>query len=70
MGAGQEQKTMLGEVEKAFAPKGILRLYRHKERYTFTCSRCHRQKTSKLAAFAESKSSEPLCNGCYGEVLA
>ena len=64
----QKSLTPLGEVEKRFPPRGSLCLYRLVKRANFVCSRCSRQKTSKLVAYANDKWEEPLCNGCYGNI--
>lgn len=64
----QKSPTPLGEVEKRFPPRGSLCLHRLVNRANFVCSRCSLEKTSKLVAYANDKSDEPLCNGCYGNI--
>ena len=62
--------TLLGEVEKAFPPRRSLCMNRLATRANFICSRYSLQKTSKLVAYARDKWDEPLCNGCYGNILS
>ncbi len=49
--------------------QGSLRLYRLVELVKFTRSRCTLVKTSRLVCCVENKWAEPLCNGCYGNLL-
>ena len=62
--------TPLGEVGKVFPRRGSLYLNRLVKLANFTCSRCSLKKKSKLVAYAEDSSDEPLCNGCYGSLLS
>ena len=62
--------TPLGEVGKAFPPRSLLCLHRLVKRANFICSHCSVEKTSKLVAYTKNKWDEPLCNGCYGNLLA
>jgi len=62
--------TPLGEVGKAFRPRRSLGLHRLVKRANFICSRCSLEKSSKLVAYAKDKRDEPLCNGCYGNLLS
>jgi len=66
----QQSMTPLGEVEKAFPPRRSLCMNRLAKRANFICSRCSLEKTSKLVAYAKDKWDEPLCNGCYGNILS
>ena len=66
----QQSMTPLGEVEKAFPPRRSLCMNRLTRRAKFICSRCSLEKTSKLVAYAKDKGDEPLCNGCYGNILS
>ena len=58
------------EAEKVFPQRGNLRLYRLVKCTSFTCNRCSLAKTTKLVAFVNDKSDEPVCNGCYGYLLS
>lgn len=53
-----------------YEPEQGLQLVRHTELRAFTCSRCGGQKKSKLMAHRVSEPEKPLCNGCYGFLLA
>ncbi len=66
----QQSMTPLGEVEKVFPPRRSLCMNRLATRAIFICSRCSLKKTSKLVAYAKDKWDEPLCNGCYGNILS
>lgn len=58
------------QVVKVFLQRGYLCLHRLAKPAAFTCNRCSLEKTSKLVAFAKDKWDEPVCNGCYGYLLA
>src|SRR5271170_4435196 len=58
------------QVVKIFPQRGYLCLHRLVNPAAFTCNRCSLGKTSKLVAFAKDKWDEPICNGCYGYLLA
>jgi len=58
------------QVVKIFPQRGYLCLHRLVKPAAFTCNRCSLGKTSKLVAFAKDKWDEPMCNGCYGYLLA
>lgn len=66
----QDLRTSLGVVNKKFSKRGSLQLYRLEQRANFQCHHCHKDKTSKLAAFKDASLSEPICNGCYGQINA
>ena len=66
----QQSMTPLGEVGKAFPPRRSLYMNRLAKRTNFICSRCSLKKTSKLVAYAKDNWDEPLCNGCYGNILS
>lgn len=68
----RSQKEMLPQfqVAKVFPQRGYFQLHRLLKPAAFTCNRCSLQKVSKLVAFAKDKCDEPICNGCYGYVLA
>jgi hypothetical protein len=58
------------QVVKIFPQRSYLCLHRLVKPAPFTCNRCSLGKTSKLVAFAKDKWDEPMCNGCYGYLLA
>jgi formylmethanofuran dehydrogenase subunit E len=58
------------EVQKTYPPRGGFQQYRLVTATGFKCSRCGKEKKAKLLAFAADKRDEPVCNGCYGEVLS
>jgi hypothetical protein len=68
----QARKTMPPQfqVVKVFPQRGYLCLHRLVKPAAFTCNRCSLGKTSKLVAFAKDKWDKPVCNSCYGYLLA
>jgi hypothetical protein len=58
------------EVQKTYPPRGGFQQYRLVTATGFKCSRCGKEKKAKLLAFSADKWDEPVCNGCYGEVLS
>ncbi len=58
------------QVVKVFPQRGDLCLHRLVKPAAFTYNRCSLGKTSTLVAFAKDKWDEPVCNGCYGYLLA
>jgi hypothetical protein len=68
MPQNQHLQTSLGAVDKKVSERGSLQLYRHKQIANFQCHHCHKDKTSKLAAFKDASLSEPVCNGCHGQI--
>ena len=66
------QKAMLPQFQviKVFPQRGDLCLHRLAKPAAFTCNHCRLGKMSKLVAFTKYKWDEPLCNGCYGYLLA
>ena len=46
----------------------VLMKYDHTQ--TFTCTHCHKEKTSKNIAFKEDNPNFKICNACYGEIIA
>ncbi|KAK3941379.1 hypothetical protein QBC46DRAFT_353230 [Diplogelasinospora grovesii] len=57
---------------KNFPPRGGMQQYRLAYAQGFQCSRCRKEKKSKLVAI-KTKGGEPgavLCNGCYGFLLS
>jgi hypothetical protein len=73
LGYGQQHGKAMPpqfQVVKVFPQRGYLCLHRLVKPATFTCNRCSLGKTSKLVAFAKDKWDEPMCNGCYGYLLA
>ncbi|MDX3849188.1 hypothetical protein [Streptomyces sp. AK02-01A] len=58
------------EVIKKYPQRGPLHQYRLAAATTFTCRRCGKDKTSKLAVAIHDKWDLLLCNACYGRLLS
>ena len=47
-----------------------VRLHRLTKAAAFTCNRCKQGKKAKLVAFGSDSWDEPICNGCYGNMVS
>ena len=53
-------------VSTALPARGRLQQFRLQDRVAFRCTRCDREKTSRLVCVVAGNWSSLLCNGCYG----
>ena len=66
-----ELATIFGQpVVAALPSRGDVRQYRVTRSVQFRCVRCGRAKTARLIALLGNDTAHPLCNGCYGNILA
>jgi hypothetical protein len=60
----------MSDIVKEYSARGSLKQFRLADIVSFQCRYCAAEKTSKLVAIYEGDWSNPICNGCYGNVLS
>lgn len=61
---------MKDDVIKTYPAKGSLQQFRLSGATEFKCSCCGKDKKAKLVVVRDGDWDEPICNGCYGQMLS